>query len=130
MAHYAALGLAGAFGSVDCTRIHWDNCPHYLTNYCTGKEGFPALAFLLICDHNRQIIHVSKNTYLGALNDINIAKIDPFILDLMSGKYLTVEFTLLKEDGRRVQCFGAYLISDNGFLQTSVFIDPIKAVNI
>ena len=45
----------------------------------------------------------------------------------MDGKYLPVEFTLLKEDGSRVQCFGAYLISDNGFLQTSIFIDPIKA---
>ena len=65
--------------------------------------------------------------YLGALNDINIAKIDHFILDLMAGKYRTVEFFLLKADGTRVQCFGAYLISDNGFLQTSVFIDPIKA---
>ena len=127
MDHYAALGLGGAFGSVDCTRVHWDKCPKWLTNYCIGKEGFPVLAFLLICDHNRQIVHVSRNAYLGALNDINIAKIDPFILDLMEGKYLPVEFTLLKEDGTRAQCYGAYLISDNGFLQTSIFMDPIKA---
>ena len=73
--HYAALGLPGAMGSVDCTRIHWDKCPKYLTNFCIGKEGFPALSFLLVCDHNRQIVHVSQNAYLGALNDINICKI-------------------------------------------------------
>jgi hypothetical protein len=103
-----------------------DRCPHYLTNYCIGKEGFPALTFLLACDHNRNIVHVSGNVYLGALNDINIAKIDPFIIDLMAGKYINVEFYLLKPDGTRAQCFGAHLISDNGFIQTSVFIDPIK----
>ena len=27
MDHYAALGLGGAFGSVDCTCVHWDKCP-------------------------------------------------------------------------------------------------------
>ena len=127
MAHYAALGIPGGMGSVDCTRLHWNCCPRWLQNYCIGKEGFPALAFLLISDHNRFIVHVSKFAYLGALNDINIAKIDPFIIDLMAGKYKNVEFTLLKPDGTRVQCFGAYLISDNGFIQTSVFIDPFKA---
>ena len=127
LAHYAALGLGGAMGSVDCTRIWWNHCPKWLRNFCIGKEGFPALAFLLICDHNRQIIHVSRNAYLGALNDINIAKIDPYIIDLMEGKFQHVEFTLLKPDGTRVQCYGAYLISDNGFLQNSVFIDPFKA---
>ena len=45
----------------------------------------------------------------------------------MAGKYRFVEFFLLKPDGTRVQCYGGYLISDNGFIQTSVFIDPIKA---
>ena len=125
--HYAALGLPGAMGSVDCTRIHWDKCPKYLTNFCIGKEGFPALSFLLVCDHNRQIVHVSQNAYLGALNDINICKIDPFIMDILSGKHLATEFTLLKADGTRVACYGTYLISDNGFIETSIFIDPIKA---
>ena len=45
----------------------------------------------------------------------------------MAGKYKDVEFSLLKPDGTRVKCYGAYLISDNGFLQSSVFIDPFKA---
>jgi hypothetical protein len=125
MAHYAALGLGGAMGSLDCTRLWWNHCPKWLRNLCIGKEGFPTLAFLLCCDHNRNIFHVSRQAYLGALNDINIAKIDPFILDILGGKETKVEFTLIKADGTRTQCYGAYLISDNGYLQTSVFIDPI-----
>ncbi len=61
------------------------------------------------------------------MNDINIAKIDPYIIDIMNGKYKNVEFSLFKPDGTRVQCYGAYLISDNGFLETSFFIESIKA---
>ena len=37
-----------------------------------------------------------KKVYLGALNDINIVKIDPFIIDLVAGKYKDVEFSILK----------------------------------
>ena len=59
MAHYTALGLAGGMGSLDCTHVWWNHCPEWLRNLCIGKEGFPTLAFLLCCDHNRNIIHVS-----------------------------------------------------------------------
>ena len=48
-------------------------------------------------------------------------------MDILSGKHLATEFTLLKADGTRVACYGTYLISDNGFIETSIFIDPIKA---
>ena len=126
LAHYAALGLPGGMGSVDCTRIRWDKCPEWLRNWCIGKEKFPALAFLVICDHNRQIIYVGNHAYLGAMNDINIANMDPFMIALREGKFAQVEFTLLKEDGTRVPCYGTYLISDNGFFTSSVLMDPPK----
>jgi hypothetical protein len=61
------------------------------------------------------------------MNDINIAKVDPYILDILGGKFKNVEFSLLKADGTRTQCHGSYLISDNGFLNASYFIDPYKA---
>ena len=59
MKQSAALDIPGAMGSVDCTRVRWDKCLEDLRNFCIGKEHFPALSFLVVVDHNRNIIHVS-----------------------------------------------------------------------
>ena len=45
MAHYAALGIPGGMGSLDCTHVHWDKCPKWMKNLCVGKEGSPPLRF-------------------------------------------------------------------------------------
>jgi len=37
MDEYAALGLPGCVGSMDCTHLHWDKCPSTIANLCTGK---------------------------------------------------------------------------------------------
>ena len=126
MDHYSALGLPGAMGSVDCTRVHWDKCPKDLRNFAIGKEKFPTLSFLVVCDHNRQIQYVSENAYLGALNDINVANVDPFMVSLRHGSFKSVEFYLILSDGTRLKCYGSYLISDNGFFTSSVLMDPPK----
>ncbi len=51
-------------------------------------------------------------------------------ISLREGKFAQVEFTLLKEDGTRVPCYGTYLISDNGFYTSSVLMDPPKIVTL
>ena len=56
---YDMLGMAGAFGSTDCTHIALGKCPNSWKNSCIGKEGFPTLAFSMTCDHTRRIMACS-----------------------------------------------------------------------
>lgn len=51
-AAYAAVGIPGACGSMDVVHIPLGACPHGLINVCTGKEGYPTLAYNVICDHS------------------------------------------------------------------------------
>ena len=126
MDHYAALGHPGCMGSVDCTRLLWARCPKALRNFATGKEKAPAVSFLVVCDHNRQVIYVSEHGYLGGMNDINISNLDPMMVSLRSGDFANVPFSLVLPDGKRLHCYGAYFISDNGFFESSVLMDPPK----
>ena len=126
MKQYAALGILGAMESVDCTRVRWDKCLEDLRNFCIGKEHFPALSFLMVVDHNRNIIHVSPVAYPGAMNDINIANADPYLIDLLAGFHNDIPFYILNSDGTKQKCFGAFLISDNGFVTSPRLIDPMK----
>ena len=50
---YTKLGLPGCVGSMDCTHVHWAQCPKYHKVECTGKEGFPTLSFEVVVDHSR-----------------------------------------------------------------------------
>ena len=126
LAHYAAIGLPGTMGSLDCTRLLWNRCPRLYRNWAIGKEKFPALTFLVICDHNRQVLYISDIAYLGGMNDINIANMDPMMLSLRAGDYQNHQFWMILEDGTRILCHGTYLISDNGFFESSVIMDPPK----
>jgi hypothetical protein len=123
---YAALGIPGAMGSVDCTRVRWDKCAESIRNLCIGKEHFPVLSFLVVVDHNRNIIHVSPLAYPGSMNDINITNVDPFMQELIAGKYQDIGYDILNNDGTKSRCYGAFLISDNGFVTSPTLIDPMK----
>jgi Plant transposon protein len=46
---YTARAFPGCVGSVDCVHIGWDRCPTQYTNVYTGKEGFPSIAYEVIC---------------------------------------------------------------------------------
>ena len=48
---YASIGIPGACGSMNVVHIALGSCPHGLINVCTGKEGYPTLAYTVICDH-------------------------------------------------------------------------------
>jgi hypothetical protein len=124
--HYAAIGIPGGFGSVDCTQLGWSRCPKRYKNYATGKARYPTIGFLVVGDHNRNVIYISGDGYLGAMNDINIANMDPFMISLRSGDFKDMKFWMILPDGTRVLCHGVFLISDNGFFQSSVLMDPPK----
>ena len=56
---YAARGLPGCIGSVDCVHIGWDRCPTQYKNMYTGKEGYPSVAYEVICTARKFIQSVS-----------------------------------------------------------------------
>lgn len=70
---YSKLGLPGCVGSIDATHLKWSMCPRTLTNICTGKESFPSIAYQVVVDHSRRILHISQGMY-GSLNDITITR--------------------------------------------------------
>ena len=57
---YSSLGLPGCVGSMDVTHLHWNKCPSSIANLCTGKEGFPSIAFEVVVGHNKLIHHCTR----------------------------------------------------------------------
>ena len=59
---YSARGLPGCVGSVDCVHVGWDKCPSMYHNMYTGKEGFPSIAYEVICTSRKFIQSVLLHT--------------------------------------------------------------------
>ena len=123
METYSMLGLPGACGSMDGTRIKWSMCPKTLKHLCTGKEGFPTLCFQVAVDHFRRVQYVS-NYYLGANNDVTIAANDLFSRRILAGGLSDVCYDIYDATGNFIRVKGAYLITDGGYQDSTVFIDP------
>ena len=95
---YTKLGIPGAAGSMDCTRLKWDMCPVEIRQSAIGKEGYPTLVFQVIVDHSR-LIHYCSHYFLGGNNDCNTTYNDTFPRMVMRGYYQDIEFQLYDEDG-------------------------------
>jgi hypothetical protein len=108
------LGMPGAVGSTDCTHIPLGKCPVSWKNSCTGKEGFPTLAYSMTCDHTRKIMHCTGG-FPGAYNDKTIARYDSFITDVGQNKMFTNLTYNTKTKQDVVERKGAYLICDGGY---------------
>lgn len=95
---YSKLGFPGCVGSIDATHLKWAMCPKSLSNICTGKESFPSIAYQVVVDHSRRILHISQGMY-DSLNDITITRYDKFCLDVKNGNiYKDVEFEVTDEN--------------------------------
>ena len=80
---YAARDLPGCVGSVDCVHIGWDRCPTQYKNMYSGKEGYPSVAYEVICTTRKFIQSVSCG-HPGSRNDKHIAKTDPSVMQFMN----------------------------------------------
>ena len=125
-AEYAMGGLSGCIGSSDVCHVAWDRCRASMSNAATGKEGFPTLAFQIIVNHRRRILH-STGAFLGATNDKSIARLDPAFTEIHEGSGCArdFKFNLFDSRGRTVEHKGAYLLVDGGYHKWSVLMDPI-----
>ena len=116
-AAYAAVGIPGACGSMDVVHIPLGACPHGLINVCTGKEGYPTLAYNVICDHSGRAQAIMPGSY-GTINDKTIVKsvlaVESVRRDPLFTEY---QYELHKKNGDRTMMQGAYLIVDGGYVR-------------
>lgn len=123
---YAMLGYPGCIGSADVVHIAWDRAPHLLRWKYVGKEGYPTVAYEVVCTHTRKIIACSKG-FAGADPDKTIVQYDAFIQSIKNKvKYADVEFSVVNEAGEEEFLKGLYLIVDNGYPKWCCLQNPEK----
>ena len=126
---YEELGLPGCIGSIDCVHIGWDNCPVQMKNMYTGKEGYPSIAYEVICTSRRRIQSVSFG-HPGSRNDKHIVRTDQSVMSLLEGNgwFRTKAFECIMDATGKTKVFhGLYLISDGGYHRWPCFAFPIKS---
>jgi hypothetical protein len=124
---YSARGLPGCVGSVDCVHVGWDKCPSMYHNMYTGKEGFPSIAYEVICTSRKFIQSVSVG-HPGTRNDKHIVRTDNSVMELLEGNgwLQSKAWKSTGPNGKQVQFFGVYLICDGGYHRWPCLISPVK----
>lgn len=95
---YAAQGMTGACGSVDCTRIHIPKTTVSHHNVNTGKSGRPEGSFEAIVGPDR-LFHACTTLRHGANNDKAVAVTDSYVVKIRDGDFFP-EATYLLRDKR------------------------------
>ena len=125
---YSERGLPGCVGSLDVVHIGWDSCPHQYFNMYKGKEGFPSVAYEVICSSRKFIQSVSVG-HPGTRNDKHIVRTDYAVMDLLQGNgwLQSKGWKTVGPNGTpQVQFFGVYLICDGGYHRWPCLNSPLK----
>ena len=126
VAIYQKLGMGGAIGSTDCTHFALGKCSDKISVLCTGKEGFPTLAYSMTSSHSRKILHCSAG-FFGSRNDKTISKHDAFI-DLIRTLplYTQFEWKMNVDELHTKVVKGVFLLCDGGYHKWAQLICPLK----
>jgi hypothetical protein len=128
---YTNRGLpAGCVGSVDCVHIAWDKCPTQYHSIYSGKEGFPSIAYEVICSVRKFIQSVTVG-HPGSRNDKHIVRTDQSFMQLLEGNgWLQSKAwkTVGPHGTRNKTFFGVYLICDGGYHRWPCMVYPVKQV--
>ena len=122
---FAYLGFPGCIGSMDVVHVHWGMCPITMSVLCTGKEGFPTLAYQVIVDHFGRAIACTAGFY-GSLNDKTIVKFDGQITKLPQGSHSATRYRLHRADGSEIVRNGVWVMVDGGYLEWVVTMAASK----
>jgi Plant transposon protein len=88
--HHEVHGINGMLGSLDCMHTYWKNCPVGWQQSFKGKEAGPTIVLEAICDYNLWFWHTSYG-YAGAMKDLNILNLSPFISSITNGSFGVLE---------------------------------------
>jgi hypothetical protein len=125
-AAYKLLGLPGAIGSMDVVHVAWGCAPTHLANLAKGKEGFPTVAYNVICNHDQDAMAVTKSA-LGATNDKTIVRFDDEVDAIRTDKFFTdFQYEIRTGPNREDRGVnrGAHLITDGGITSGSARKQP------
>ena len=128
MERYEAMKLPGAAGSIDVVHLRWRHCPAGDANRCTGKEGYPTVAFEVISGFDREILGVSSIQF-GSRNDKHIVKLDKTVAMIRKGWYNAVKWRYTFGRVETGLATGIYLICDGGYLRWPSLMCPYQGAS-
>jgi DDE superfamily endonuclease len=128
---YEKAGFHGCIGSTDATHILCERIPVAVSNlHRAYKLPGPARTYNLTCDHRRRILY-STTGHPARYNDKSLIRYDQFANKLKNGeifedRVFELQYRLADGNiGKRKFC-GAWLLVDNGYLDWSITIPPVK----
>lgn len=116
---YDKVGSMRAVESMDVTHIAWACPPFSHARSCTGKEGFPTLAYRATVGHSIRVRRVMKG-FVRAKAVKTILRYDETVMSLLEGNlFIQAEFWLHRKDAREQKEIRSYLVVDGGYLWAS-----------
>lgn len=124
---YKMAGFPGCIGSTDATHVVLEKVSYSQRQEHLGfKSSCTTRTYNLTVNHKRQILH-STQGHPGRWNDKTLVRFDNLVEQLRNGSFNdTMSFELFKATGEKVKFSGAYVIVDNGYLEWSVTVPPLK----
>eukprot|EP00956_Cyclotella_meneghiniana_P027229 scaffold60647_cov51-Cyclotella_meneghiniana.AAC.4 len=89
--HKEVHGLDGMLGSLDVTKVVWENCPKALRGQYQGKEKLATIGLEAVADTNLWIWHRAFG-FPGTLNDLNIWERSPLFQSMQDGTHSEIDF--------------------------------------
>ena len=128
---YATAGFNGCLGSTDGSHVAMLNCPSWASIAHKGpKQSFPCRTFNTTVGHTRQILGTTSG-HPSTWNDKTVVLFDELLTKFKETKLSPdYQFKLLEYDNLKnvieVIYHGAWFIVDNGYLNWSCTIPPMK----
>ena len=109
-------GWPGCWGSIDCTRWVWKNCPIGWKGQFVGKNQVPEVVLEAIASNDLWIWHCHFGVP-GSCNDINVLDRSEFLQKLSAGEFPEIPYRV----GGRLRLI-PYLLADGIYPEWSVFV--------
>ena len=134
---YNIAGFPGCIGSTDATHIPLEKvCMSMRQAHLGHKSKVTMRTYNLTCNHRRKILHTTEG-HPARWNDKTLIRFDNFMSELRDGalnekfdfELRTRQGMTIDDDGedRTLKLRGAYVIVDNGYLEWSTTVPPLKA---
>ena len=131
---YSNAGFPGCIASTDATHVVIETCQYRLRQLHLGyKLAHTARTYNMTVNHRRRILHTTAG-HPARFNDKTLVLYDDFINRLHNGKYNNMHDFTLKAFGANGEIIkqkykGAYVIVDNGYLNWSVTVPPMRTTS-
>ena len=122
---FEQMGLPGCIGSTECVHLKWDRCPIDIAQLCSGKEGYPTLAYSCTVDHHRRIL-ASTSSVWGAKNDKTIVLGDTYFTDVKFKKVHSDTRFDIYVNGSLKSVSGVYYLCVGGYHKWTCMMNPLK----